>query len=71
MTSTSEFFGAAATLTVHKPPGRAEAVLMIESLDVVASITLPPEEVRRLSAVLSVEDGPDAPPAAAPKRAAD
>ncbi len=58
MTSTSEFFGQTATLTVHRPPGSAEAVLMIETMDAVASITLPSDEVRRLTALLQ-QHGPE------------
>ena len=57
MTSTSEFFGQSATLTVHRPPGSAEAVLMIETMDAVASITLSRDEVRRLTALLQ-QHGP-------------
>ena len=56
MTSTIEFFGEAATLTVHRPPGAREAVLMIEAMDNVASITLTGDELRKLAAVLSAQE---------------
>ena len=52
MTSTSEFFGASASLTVYMPPGSSEAVLMIETMDAVASVTLPSTEVQRLVVLL-------------------
>ena len=52
MTSTDVFYAASSTLTVHMPPGSAEAVLMIEALDNVASITLPLDEVTRLISLL-------------------
>ena len=54
MTSTSVFYGAASTMTVHMPPGSDEAVLMIEALDNVASITLPIDEILRLISTLQV-----------------
>ena len=52
MTSTYEFIGGATTLTLHRPPGSQEAVLMIEAMDSVASITLPDDQVRKLAAAL-------------------
>ena len=52
MTSTSEFFDATASLTVHKPPGQHEAVLMIATMDSVASITLSSDDAKRLAAAL-------------------
>ena len=52
MTSTNVFYAANTTLTVHMPPGASEAVLMVEALDNVASITLPLDEVRRLISTL-------------------
>ena len=56
MASTFEFFADAATLTVHRPPGSRQAVLMIEAMDSVASITLPDDEVRKLAAALLARD---------------
>ncbi len=56
MTSTYEFFGGATTLTLHRPPGSQEAVLMIEALDHVASITLPDDQVQKLAAALLARD---------------
>ena len=58
MTSTDVFYAVNSTLTVHMPPGSAEAVLMIESLDNVVSITLPLDEVKRL--VSTLKDRADA-----------
>ena len=63
MTSTTEFFGEAATLTVHRPPGAREAVLMIEAMDAVASITLPNDQVEKLAAALLARGGEVAPTA--------
>ena len=60
MSSTESFYGTSSTLTVHMPPGSAEAVLMIEALDNVASIALPLDEIKRLIATLQERaDGPD------------
>ncbi len=52
MTSTSVFYGSGSTLTVHMPRGSCEAVLMIEGLDNVASITLPIDQVLSLLSTL-------------------
>ena len=52
LSSTEVFYGQAATITIHMPPGSTEAVLLIEALDQVASITLAATEARRLAEVL-------------------